>query len=132
MTPNDITAFAESWIAYWHTEEGSVERDELFPICELEGNLVREAPHDAWKLILRILELDKSVQIREVLSAGPLEDLLSYHGEALIDTIETEARANPHFAQLLGGVWQNAMPTAIWSRVQAVQDRRGWDGEPAH
>lgn len=26
--------------------------------------------------------------------------------------------------------WQYAMSEAIWSRVQAVWDRRGWDGVP--
>ena len=28
------------------------------------------------------------------------------------------------------GVWQNTMPDEIWARIQAVWDRRGWDGIP--
>jgi hypothetical protein len=48
----------------------------------------------------------------------------------MIERVETEARSNPLFAKLLGGVWQNEMPDHIWRRVQAVWDRRGWDGIP--
>ena len=65
-----------------------------------------------------------------MLSAGPLEDLLAYHGHLIIDRVEAEARRKPLFAKLLGGVWQNIMPDDIWTRVQAVWDRRGWDGIP--
>jgi hypothetical protein len=72
----------------------------------------------------------KSVEIEEVLSAGPLEDLLAKHGPAYIDRIKSMARSNSEFARLLGGVWQNRMPQDIWERVHKVWDRRGWDGIP--
>jgi len=39
-------------------------------------------------------------------------------------------RHDPAFASLLGGVWRNAMSEAVGSRVQAVRNRGGWDGEP--
>ncbi len=65
---------------------------------------------------------------REVLSAGAVENLLGYHGEQFIERVEAEARTNPKFASLLGGVWQSSMSDELYSRVQAVWDRRGWDG----
>ena len=65
---------------------------------------------------------------QENLSAGPLEDLLVYHGHEVIDRVESEARSNPKFASLLGGVWKNAMADDIWRRIQGVWDRRDWDG----
>ena len=42
-------------------------------------------------------------------------------------TIE-KRRKDPAFAEVLGGVWKNSMSDAIWDRLQAVWDRRGWDG----
>jgi hypothetical protein len=48
----------------------------------------------------------------------------------MIQYIEQEAKADPSFARLLGGVWQNAMTDDVWNRLQAVWDRRGWDGNP--
>jgi len=72
---------------------------------------VREEPELAWRLILAILRLDA-------------------YGEAFIDAVEREARSDPAFVRLLGGVWQNSMSASIWARVQRVWDRRGWDSVP--
>lgn len=55
------------------------------------------------------------------IASGPLEDLLSLHGSELIEQIEIEARRNPAFNLLLGGVWQNDMPSEIWERIQAAR-----------
>jgi hypothetical protein len=65
-----------------------------------------------------------------VLSAGPIEGLLSHFGESYIVRVEEKAREDPAFAKVLGGVWQHTMSDEIWSRLQAVWDRRGWDGIP--
>lgn len=55
------------------------------------------------------------------LAAGALEDLLSEHGDELIETVEAEARRNPQFNLLLGGVWQGGMSPEIWCRIQAAR-----------
>ena len=93
-------------------------------------DMILDHPERSWPVILEILARDQGVAIIEVLSAGPLEDLLAKHGPAFIDRVEAEARRNPVFAKLLGGVWKSQMTDEIWARVQAVWDRRGWDGIP--
>ncbi len=94
----------------------------------LEYDLLESAPEKLWLLILAIHARDQSPRIREVLSAGPLEDLLGRYGVHFMDRIEEQARKSPSFAKLLGGVWKSTMPDDIWSRVQGVWNRRGWDG----
>ena len=89
-------------------------------------------PEHAWSAILAALEDPRMQESLGVLAAGPLEDLLSIHGERFIGRVESTARANPKFAWLLGGVWQHTMPEDVWSRVQAVWNRTGWDGVPAN
>jgi hypothetical protein len=69
-------------------------------------------------LILTIWSLDQSRPTRRSLSAGPLEELLCFHGEYIIPHIERQAKADPSFATLLGGVWQNTMSDSIWNRLQ--------------
>lgn len=59
-----------------------------------------------------------------------MENLLSYHGADFIDRVEAQARSNPQFAYFLGGVWRDEMTDEVWARVQAVWERRGWDGIP--
>ena len=130
MTVADLQLLAQSWVAYWKAEKESPERERLFWVNEREWELVANEPLLALAMVLEILKIDSSNKIQEVLSAGPLEDLLAKHGELIIESVEREAKANAKFAQLLGGVWQNSMPNDIWARVQTVWDRRGWDGNP--
>ena len=85
----------------------------------LGGEETSEA-EDAWKAILRILELDPPDEVLAVLAAGPLEDLIDDYGALFIDRIETESRRNPRFRQLLGGVWKGSSAD-IWARVEACR-----------
>lgn len=125
---HDIDLLAEQWIEFWLLPENSPEQDALSWVTDREYDLVRENPDEAWFLILEILRRNNNSQILEVLSAGPLEDLLAKHGERMITAVENEARANPSFSTLLGGVWRNSISEEVWSRVEKVRDRRGWDG----
>lgn len=104
--------------------------EELLWSFEEIYDLTHKDPQTAWDVILTILKIDQSPIIVQNLSAGPLEDLLVYHGEQIIVLVEAEATKNQKFAKLLGGVWKNAIKDEIWNRVQAVWDRRGWDGNP--
>lgn len=103
--------------------------DATFHVLDRFDDLTREDPDSCWELILGILAADDSFTVQETLSAGPLEDLLVEHGDAIIARVEQEAARNPYFRSLLGGVWKNAMSDEIWSRVCAVRDLSGWDAE---
>lgn len=128
MNEAELIALAESWIAFQKAPENSEEYDNLFWVFDREYELMNQEPEEIWRLILKILSINNSNEIQETLSAGPLEDLLAKHGAAMIDRVEREAKSNPLFAKLLGGVWQNSMTDEVWARVQAVWNRRGWDG----
>jgi hypothetical protein len=92
----------------------------------------RDNPDKAWEYILFAAHDPRfSDEHLGVLAAGALEDLLSHHGPAYIERVEHQARTDPRFAWMLGGVWQFQMTNEIWDRVKAVWDRRGWDGIPA-
>ena len=52
-----------------------------------------------------------------MLAAGPLEDVLTEHGPAIIDEVERRAGRNAKFRHLLGGVWEGGIPGEIWERV---------------
>lgn len=128
MHKMNINEVAKAWIEMWSYEVNDPERDKFDWVHDFEYEATHEHPETGLKLILVILENDQSNHILEVLSAGPLEDLLAYHGEHIIEAVEAEAEKSKQFATLLGGVWQNAMPDHIWERVQKAWDRSGWDG----
>ena len=89
--------------------------------------LVEDDPEQAWATILQVVPQTDSSRVLGQLAAGPLEDLLSRHGELFIDRVEALARTDSRFAFLLGGVWQFKMTDAIWDRVTRVANRAGWD-----
>ena len=129
MENKRLEALAEGWIGYWLAPYNSPERAAYDWVTDQVYDLTyEEDPELLWQLVLAVHRRDRSIQIMQVLSAGPLEDLLARHGERFIVLVEVEARRDPTFASLLGGVWKNAMSDAIWERVQGVWDRRGWDG----
>jgi len=131
MTESDLSRLADAWLGYWHAAEGSPIREGFaWAIDRVMDVRYEEEPEELWRLILMLHRKDQSPSIQPVLSAGLVEDLLSGHGEAFIERIELEAHADPSFAKLLGGVWQSRMSEAVWARVQAVWDRRGWDDIP--
>ena len=127
MNQIDLDLLADNWIEYWLGD--SAKRIELSEATDLY-DLTYEKPEQLWLLILKIHHRDQSIAIQQVLAAGPIEDLLAKHGDAFIDRVEVEAGRDPLFAKLLGGVWKNDMSDAVWSRLKAVWDRRGWDGIP--
>jgi hypothetical protein len=125
MTQDELHSLAEAWISYWHAPKGSQEREQHSWAADLT-DLEYDDPESLWQLILEIHRRDKSIVIQQVLSAGPIESLLSVHGEGFIDRVEAEARKDPTFAEVLGGVWKNRMSDVTWARLQAVWDRTGW------
>ena len=79
---------------------------------------------DCLKVILAILEKDPPESVIGSLAAGPLEDLIEECGEEIIEDIETEARKNPAFRQLLGGMWESGKPE-VWARVVSARGSAG-------
>ena len=66
-----------------------------------------------------------------VLAAGPLENLLSFHGGSFIERVEEEARCDRRMAWLLGGVYQFEMTEDIWHRVRLAADDSYWTRKSA-
>ena len=117
----------EAWIRVMLKEDSDEHDPDFWAYCDLD-RMIDDEPELAWPIILEILRRNQSTAILEVLSAGPVEDILARHGEAFIERVEHEAKINEDFATLLGGVWQNTMSDEIYARVQRAWNRKGWDG----
>jgi hypothetical protein len=119
-TKDERNQLASSWITLQKTPQTSPQYNAHFWSFAQTYTLVREDPEEAWKLILTIWSLDQSTPTRQGLCAGPVGELLCYHGEYVIPYVEKQALSDPSFARLLGGLWQNTMSDNIWNRVQDV------------
>ncbi|WP_423221938.1 DUF6869 domain-containing protein [Ideonella margarita] len=133
QAPLPVDRLVEEWLlwATWQRDPQNHGRhnDDLIGFDEFDW-VVRKHPEHAWQSIVATVSDPRAEPFLGVLAAGPMEDLLGYHGPSFIERVEVEARRNPQFAWMLGGVWQCQMSDEIWARVQKVWDRRGWDGIP--
>jgi hypothetical protein len=92
-------------------QDGVLRDNDLnFEVFEEFDRCARGDPESCWPLILGVLAATDDDYTLANLSAGPLEDLINRHGEQFIERIETEARANPRFRELLCGVWDSVAP----------------------
>jgi len=117
----------ERWIAAYIARQASdaipgPDNDPQFWAVDTFFRLNDEDPALCWKAILEILGRKPGDKVLGVLAAGPLEDLVGCHGPAFIDRIDAEARRNPDFRSLLGGVWQASTPE-VWQRVLRARGR---------
>ena len=130
MSDTSISVWADAWIKNWDLDSKDPEQKKFAWATDKAWEACFYNPELAWLLVEEISRRELDNKVASIFAAGPLEDLLSKHGELMIERFETKAKAEPKFANILGGVWQNDMTEEIWQRVQAVWDRRGWDGVP--
>jgi hypothetical protein len=118
VTGEERNQLAIAWITLQTTPQSAPQHDALFWSFRQTYDLVREDPEEAWQLILTIWSLDQSLPARQSLSGGLIEELLCFHGERMIPSIERQAKADPLFAMLLVGMAKGTMTNEVWSRLQ--------------
>lgn len=123
--PDRAAQYAREWIDYVDADRyGNPSNDGNWTDVLLDWSIPMKEPHLALDAIIMVLDATRTetphyVPYIGVLASGAMENLLSYHGAAVIDRVEAFALARADFAFLLGGVWQNDTPDHVWARVQA-------------
>jgi hypothetical protein len=120
----DLENWADTYIACQLDPTKLEEGNPLF--WAAERLMIPETLEDAeecWACILRVLEKKPPEEVLEILSAGPLEDLIHGHGPQFIDRIEFEAKHDPDFRRLLAGVWESSTEE-VWARVDKAVGSR--------
>ena len=128
MTPVEIAIWASAYIEIHQDQKRWNASDPLWWSIErfMIGHSNGASPEDCWPAILEILRRRPSESVLNVLAAGPLEDLIANCGDNFIERIEAEARKDPEFRDLLGGVWKNAASDEVWARVDRARGGARW------
>ena len=71
-----------------------------------------------WRFIDSVFRQAHDDNVLDHLAAGPIEQLLSKHGDAYIARFERLAREDNRFARMLSGCNKHLMSDAVWSRLQ--------------
>jgi hypothetical protein len=91
---------------------------ELFDECV---RLATDDPEECWLFVLAVVEATDDAFTLGNLAAGPLENLINWYGEAIIERIEQHARSDPKFQGVLCGVWDSVEPE-LRRRLNALRE----------
>jgi hypothetical protein len=113
MHPQRLARFVRKWFREWEPEP---------PVyghaSKLLTHLIEDRPDEAWERILALVAQAREESLGYV-GAGPLEDLLSSHGQAFIGRVEVAAANDPRFAACLATVLGHArFEPSVYERVQ--------------
>lgn len=129
MEEAELERLADAWFAYTEADKKSPAREEnwwaIEQVLEWSG-ADRDGAEKLWRFILVAYKREASDLAMASLAAGPVEDLLAYHGPEYVDRVVELARKQPRFNWLLGGVWRNSMTEEVWQRVQAIRNYESW------
>jgi len=124
LSTDEMREWVDGYIAAQNSQSAKNDDENHWAIQKF-FDLEMDHPDLCWKAILNILHREPDEAVLGILAAGPLEDLIHYHGDRFIDEIELEARQNPAFRHLLGGVWESSSPE-IWNRILEARDNKAW------
>lgn len=117
-----VAELARAWVEQYSKSDR--DRDgNFFAMMDYESELREEDPEKAIDLIVAILEIETNPVLLSLLSAGPLEDVISME---TIDRIEREARRDKRFHDLLGGVWYYRASDELKARLDALIGDARW------
>lgn len=125
MTKEEMREWVEAYIKVQEEPDKANPEHSSYWAVEKFLDLSDENPELCFKAILQILHREPNEKVIGILAAGPLEDLIEDHGTDFISEIESEARLNPAFRHLLGGVWECTNPE-IWNRVLKARNNKSW------
>lgn len=114
-----------AWIAYPRNgpQRGTTkELDAVF--AEVVIEMASDIPEVLWPIILRMVAEAPDEHYLDAIGAGPLENLLWFHGPAFVDRIEGAARADTRFRTALGYVdgWGTSITTDVTERLRPYLD----------
>ena len=82
--------------------------------------LIEERPDEAWVRILALIDQAKTESLGYI-GAGPLEDILSRHGHAMLERVEAAVAVDARFASCLASVWGDTrFEPSIFTDVQRI------------
>lgn len=118
MDNHEREKLVSAWIILQLAGEGTALYEENFWAHEKMSQLAFSESVLCWEIIVRIFNRNPNNWVLSNLAAGPLEDLLTDHGEDVIDSVEKMAISDERFRWMLRGVWRNAISESVWRRIQ--------------
>ncbi len=96
----DRDALIATWIR--HAESGD---QALFWAYDALADLIHQRPTVAWTVIEELVHRAPAGSAFDLAAAGPLEDIIAWHGQEVIDFVEQRADHDETLREALSRVW---------------------------
>jgi len=120
MDKTRINDFVTSWMAIQDALGGSDAYEKNFWAHEDLAELCESKPRDAWEVIVALVGAANTEPLLEAIGAGPLQDLMTQHGEEYIAQVEKEAQENARFRRAMAGAWLDSDDTPVWAKFYQI------------
>lgn len=120
MNEVELKQLAITWTRLCHAKRNSEEFEEDFWSFETLSEFCGKNPEYAWRVIVEIYDNDPGEMVVANLAAGPLEDLLVFHGRLALGWISHQCSNDAGFVKVLQMVWRNAMPEEVWDGLNRL------------
>lgn len=117
-TMSAIPEFISTWIKLQHADQESQQAEELMWAANKLNILCITDPLDAWDLTKGIADETDNEWVLTNLASGPIESLLSMHGDSVISLILEYAGKSEKFKKSLSNVWKNEISDENWEALQ--------------
>src|SRR5690349_19542559 len=105
---HSLDALANAWIdAQERSQHASAAVQTVIELSE-------DDPEVLWRLVEVIHSKELSRQVRDMLAAGRLEDLLVYFPDKIFPKVKALAQRDQAFRAMLAGVWLDGNDSPIW------------------
>ncbi|MBC7997010.1 MAG: hypothetical protein IAF58_03655 [Leptolyngbya sp.] len=121
LKSSDLQRLVEAYLKGTEGGRGSAAHEENWWAISTVMFMTEKEPERLWQFIVAAYPGLNTERMKAVFAAGPIEDLLSHHGEQVIDRIEELALTDDNFRYLLGGVWRAGTPKKIWKRLENIR-----------
>jgi Family of unknown function (DUF6869) len=98
--PNDRDLLISEWLRY--AESGKADGSWAYDALAV---LIDKDPALAWAIILELVHRASPGDAFDLVAAGPLEDLVAWHGREVIDLIEIGVGDDEPLRRALSGLW---------------------------
>ncbi len=98
--PSARESLISAWIGYAESSE-----EGLIWACQTLAKLIDDDPAQALAIVLELIDRAPSESVFSVAAAGPLEDLVAFHGRELIDGIERRVEGDEKLRRALTRIW---------------------------
>jgi len=113
-----VERIANAWVQFTRLAVDASERDSLAKVLDEVDDIIQRDSVEGWAFIEAVRNMKVDLSLLSNLAAGPLEDYLVVHGESEIARLESLAKHDVSFRQLLAQTWKNSMSDEVWERVQ--------------